>query len=100
MIDTIKKFYVCLYSKSIVCIPLYLTLPMFSLVNAAKDEDPKLVGLLSYYEEGERVDELVEVVEGVEDLRKVKLSKLKNWMVNEMLETEIVMWVMRHSEKC
>ena len=26
---------------------------MFSLVNAAKDEDPKLAGLLPYYEEGE-----------------------------------------------
>ena len=49
---------------------------MFSLVNAAKDEDPKLAGLLPYYDEGER--ELVEVVERVEDLGKVKLSKLRN----------------------
>ena len=73
---------------------------MFSFVNAAKDEDPKLAGLLPHYEEGERVDELVEVVEGVEDLGKVKFSKLRNWMVKEMLETEMVMWVMRCSEKC
>ena len=50
---------------------------MFSLVNAAKDEDPKLAGLLPYYEERERVDELVEVVEGVEDLGKVKIEQVK-----------------------
>ena len=50
---------------------------MFSLVNAAKDEDPKLAGLSPYYEEGERVDELVEVVERVEDLGKVKIEQVK-----------------------
>ena len=61
MIDTTKN-YVCLYSKFLISIPLYLTLPMFSLVNAAKDEDPKLAGLLPKFEEGERVDVLVEVV--------------------------------------
>ena len=36
---------------------------------------------IAVYEEGERVDELVEVVEGVEDLGEVLLSKLRNWMV-------------------
>ena len=50
---------------------------MFSLVNAAKDGDPKLAGLLPHYEEGERVDELVEVVERVEDLGKVKIEQVK-----------------------
>ena len=47
-----------------------------------------LAGLLPYYEEGERVDELVEVVEGIEDLGEVMLSKLRNWIVKEMLETK------------
>ena len=32
---------------------------------------------IALYEEGERVDELVEVVEGVEDLGEVMLSKLR-----------------------
>ena len=68
---------------------------MFSLVNAAKDEDPKLAGLPPYYEEGERVDELVEMVERIEDPGEVMLSKLKDWMVKEMLEIEMVIWLMR-----